>query len=197
MLPCQIWRQVYEMKKNNRKVYEKMYRDDKKKKVKKEKVKFNKKWVLYFVIAAIAVVAISMAGSELGFINQGGLQSAVKRNASDAPVAYGEVLEQTEKMENGENICTLKVKIQANVTKTMTVNQNYHNVIQFVKNNKDTYDRIDYTAVADNSLGDQVEAVTFTVPGDTIWKIISGEADADNLEELVDNLYILPNLKEN
>lgn len=185
------------MKKNNRKVYEKMYRDDKKKKVKKEKVKFNKKWVLYFVIAAIAVVAISMAGSELGFINQGGLQSAVKRNASDAPVAYGEVLEQTEKMENGENICTLKVKIQANVTKTMTVNQNYHNVIQFVKNNKDTYDRIDYTAVADNSLGDQVEAVTFTVPGDTIWKIISGEADADNLEELVDNLYILPNLKEN
>ena len=81
------------MKKNNRKVYEKMYRDDKKKKNSKNgKVnKFNKKWVLFFFAAAIAVVAISMVGSELGLISQDGLQSALKRNAKDAPVAYASI----------------------------------------------------------------------------------------------------------
>lgn len=186
------------MKKNNRKVYEKMYRDDKKKKNSKNgKVnKFNKKWVLFFFAAAIAVVAISMVGSELGLISQDGLQSALKRNAKDAPVAYGEVLEQTEAAENGESICTLKVKIQASLTKEQTIAQNYHNAIQFVENNGEKYDRIDYIAVADNSVGDEVEAVTFRISKETIQKILSGEADSENLADMLDNLYILSTLQE-
>ncbi len=186
------------MKKSNRKVYEKMYRDDKKKKQKKDgKInKFNKKWVLFFVVAAVAVVAISMIGSEMGMIDQGGLQSALKRNSTDAPVAYGEVLEQTDQTENGEKICTLKVKIQANLTKEKTISQNYHNAIQFVENNGEKYDRIDYIAVAENSVGDEVEAVTFSIPKDTIQKILSGETDVENLPDELENLYILPTLKE-
>ena len=119
----------------------------------------------YFLypVAAFIICAVSIIGTDMGWIDQGGVVSSLKRNSADAPVTYGKVLSQDETTENGKQVCTLKVKIQAKRTKDQTVEQNYYNIIQFVKNNPDKYDEIHYEGVAENSGGEEVKAVTFDV----------------------------------
>ena len=41
-----------------------------------------------------------------------------------------------------------------------------------------------------------MEAVTFRISKETIQKILSGEADSENLADMLDNLYILSTLQE-
>ena len=135
-----------------KKPYEqKMYKEKKKKNKIRMRFDFNRKGVIFFAVAAFIICAVSIIGTDMGWIDQGGVVSSLKRNSADAPVTYGKVLSQDETTENGKQVCTLKVKIQAKRTKDQTVEQNYYNIIQFVKNNPDKYDVIHYEGVAENS----------------------------------------------
>ena len=126
-----------------KKPYEqKMYKEKKKKNKIRMRFDFNRKGVIFFAVAAFIICAVSIIGTDMGWIDQGGVVSSLKRNSADAPVTYGKVLSQDETTENGKQVCTLKVKIQAKRTKDQTVEQNYYNIIQFVKNNPDKYDVI-------------------------------------------------------
>ena len=142
-----------------KKPYEqKMYKEKKKKNKIRMRFDFNRKGVIFFAVAAFIICAVSIIGTDMGWIDQGGVVSSLKRNSADAPVTYGKVLSQDETTENGKQVCTLKVKIQAKRTKDQTVEQNYYNIIQFVKNNPDKYDEIHYEGVAENSGGEEVKA---------------------------------------
>lgn len=116
--------------------------------------------------------------------------------SSDNRIKFGELLDITENTIEGKNICVLKVKIESSLTKGMTVDQNYHNIEQFVKEaGGDKYDSIDYWAVADMENGSESKVVSFTVPKDTIDKIKSGDLVATQLKDYVEDLYILPSLQ--
>ena len=99
-------------------------------------------------------------------------------------------------MKNEKQVCTLKVKIQAKRTKDQTVEQNYYNIIQFVKNNPDKYDVIHYEGVAENSGGEEVKAVTFDVSKELIQSIQGGTVEAKDIPEKAENLYILYTLTD-
>ena len=142
------------------------------------------------------ICAVSIIGTDMGWIDQGGVVSSLKRNSADAPVTYGKVLSQDETTENGKQVCTLKVKIQAKRTKDQTVEQNYYNIIQFVKNNPDKYDVIHYEGVAENSGGEEVKAVTFDVSKELIQSIQGGTVEAKDIPEKAENLYILYTLTD-
>ena len=157
---------------------------------------FNRKGVIFFAVAAFIICAVSIIGTDMGWIDQGGVVSSLKRNSADAPVTYGKVLSQDETTENGKQVCTLKVKIQAKRTKDQTVEQNYYNIIQFVKNNPDKYDVIHYEGVAENSGGEEVKAVTFDVSKELIQSIQSGTVEAKDIPEKAENLYILYTLTD-
>lgn len=116
--------------------------------------------------------------------------------SSDNRIKFGELLDITENTIEGKNICVLKVKIESSLTKGMTVDQNYYNIEQFVKEaGGDKYDSIDYWAVADMENGSESKVVSFTVPKDTIDKIKSGDLVATQLKDYVEDLYILPSLQ--
>ena len=116
--------------------------------------------------------------------------------STDSRISYGELLDFTENTIDGKNICVIKVKIEASLTKGMTVDQNYHNVEHFItKAGGDQYDSIDYWAVADMEDGSENKVISFTVPKDTIDKVKSGDLAAIQLGDYVDDLYILPSLQ--
>lgn len=116
--------------------------------------------------------------------------------STDSHISYGDLLDFTENTIDGKNICVMKVKIEASLTKGMTVDQNYHNVEHFItKAGGDQYDSIDYWAVADMEDGSENKVISFTVPKDTIDKVKSGDLAAIQLGDYVDDLYILPSLQ--
>lgn len=116
--------------------------------------------------------------------------------STDSRISYGDLLDFTENTIDGKNICVMKVKIEASLTKGMTVDQNYHNVEHFItKAGGDQYDSIDYWAVADMEDGSENKVISFTVPKDTIDKVKSGDLAAIQLGDYVDDLYVLPSLQ--
>lgn len=116
--------------------------------------------------------------------------------STDSRITYGDLLDFTENSIDGKNICVMKVKIEASLTKGMTVDQNYHNIEHFITEaGGDQYDSIDYWAVADMEDGSENKVISFTVPKDTIDKVKSGDLVAIQLGDYVDDLYILPSLQ--
>ncbi len=116
--------------------------------------------------------------------------------STDSRITYGDLLDFTENAIDGKNICVMKVKIEASLTKGMTVDQNYHNIEHFITEaGGDQYDSIDYWAVADMEDGSENKVISFTVPKDTIDKVKSGDLVAIQLGDYVDDLYILPSLQ--
>lgn len=116
--------------------------------------------------------------------------------STDSRITYGDLVDFTENVIDGKNICVMKVKIEASLTKGMTVDQNYHNIEHFITEaGGDQYDSIDYWAIADMEDGSENKVISFTVPKDTIDKVKSGDLAAIQLSDYVDNLYILPSLQ--
>ena len=93
-------------------------------------------------------------------------------------------------------MCTLKVKIQAKRTKDQTVEQNYYNIIQIVKNKPHKIEEIHYEVVAGNSGGEEVIAFTFDVSKELIQSIHGGTVKAKDIPEKAENLYILYTLTD-
>ena len=87
-------------------------------------------------------------------------------------------------------------QFMAKRTKDQTVEQNYYNIIQFVKNNPDKYDVIHYEGVAENSGGEEVKAVTFDVSKELIQSIQGGTVEARDIPKKAENLYILYTLTD-
>lgn len=94
-----------------------------------------------------------------------------------------------------DNTLVIKVKIEPNLTNKMTISQNYHNIIDIVKDQKcDTYDSIDYWAVADMSDGSEGKVISFLVNKNVIEGINAGNIVATTLEDNLTDLWILPSL---
>lgn len=109
---------------------------------------------------------------------------------------YGELLSTTTNNIDGKEVIVIKAKIESSLTNKLTIDQNYYNVADMIKNqNCDKFDEIQYWAVADMSSGNESKVISFTLNSDTI-KQIKDEKIVDNqIGNYADDLWILPSLK--
>lgn len=102
--------------------------------------------------------------------------------------------------DNGEecinNVAVLKAKITPSITNKYTIDQNYYNIEDFIKNNNtEKYSEIQYWAIADMSNGNEEKVISFTVNKDLIEKIKNNKVATNKLGNYVNDLYIHQSLK--
>lgn len=118
--------------------------------------------------------------------------SSIEVDSMDYSLPNGELLDT--KLNN--NTLIIKAKISPKSTNEKTINQNYSNIVDLVRNQDcDKYDAIEYWAVADMSDGSESKVISFTVPDYTIDNVVIGTVTADNMGSYVDDLYLHESLR--
>ena len=108
---------------------------------------------------------------------------------------HGDLLSAIENNIDGKNVIIVKAKITSNLTNKMTIDQNYYNVEDLIKNQScDKFDEIQYWAVADMTDGSENKVISFTVDSNLIQKIKNDTVVANQMGDYVSDLYILPSL---
>ena len=126
-------------------------------------------------------------------------------NSDEIKLLHGELLDFKESCNEYDDndtskclktVAVIKAKIEPSYSNKATIDQNYYNVEDFIKNSNGTkYDEISYWAVADMESGNESKVVSFTINKDLINKIKDGKIVANQLGNYVDDLWILPSLK--
>lgn len=110
---------------------------------------------------------------------------------------YGELLDVNKKGGADFKTLVIKAKIKPNLTNKLTIQQNFHNIEDIVKNKDgDKYNAIDYWAVADMTDGSEGKVISFTVSKEMIQDIINDRIFVTQYKDYVDDLWILPSLQE-
>lgn len=93
-------------------------------------------------------------------------------------------------------VLVIKTKIKKSYSNKATINQNYFNIANYIKNNDvSKFSEIQYWAVADMSDGNESKVISFTVPKNVIDGIIAENLIDNQLGDYVTDLYILESLK--
>lgn len=96
----------------------------------------------------------------------------------------------------GDGVVVVKAKIKPSYSNKATIEQNYYTVCDLIQNHGfDTCTELQYWAVADMTDGSESKVISFTVNSDTIQTIKDGNFPENLLGDYVDDLYILPSLK--
>ena len=118
--------------------------------------------------------------------------ASVEVDSMDYSLPNGELLDTN----LNNNTLIIKAKISPKSTNEKTINQNYSNIVDLVRNQDcDKYDAIEYWAVADMSDGSESKVISFTVPDYTIDNVVIGTVTADNMGSYVDDLYLHESLR--
>lgn len=181
----------------------------KKEKRKGEKQKKGKKkWIVIGVVAFLVVAAAVGGGKEQKDEKPGSTPST---NQTEVPASdpvdqadereytleHGELVSAVENEIDGRNVLVIKAKISSSYSNKATVDQNYYNVEDLVKNQGGAdFDEIQYWAVADMSNGKEEKVVSFTVDAALIQKIAEGSVVANKLGDQVADLFIHSSLAE-
>lgn len=113
--------------------------------------------------------------------------------SSDFTLKFGELIS----VNNGaEGVVVVKAKIKPSYDNEATIKQNYYSVCDLIKNHGfDTYSELQYWAVADMNDGSEAKVISFTLDANTIKNVYNGSIVENQLGDYVDDLYILPSLK--
>lgn len=107
-------------------------------------------------------------------------------------ILHGELIEVNEYAD----LAVVKVKIDSSWNNEMTIEQNYFNVADLIKNKGyDKYNEIKYWAVGEATNGEEIKLVQFTVNNDLITKIKNEQVLDSQLGDYVDDLWIHNDLK--
>ena len=97
---------------------------------------------------------------------------------------------------NGDAV-VVKVKITPSYNNNATIDQNYYNVEDLIKEHGfNTCQELQYWAVADMSNGDESKCISFTLDKQTIDALYDGSIVANELSNYVSDLWVLPSLQE-
>lgn len=97
---------------------------------------------------------------------------------------------------NNDGVVVIKTKIKGLLDNESTINQNYFNIEDYVKNHDmEGVTEIQYWAVADMQNGEEDKVISFTVPADLIERISGGRYAANQMGNDVEELWIHPSLK--
>ncbi len=117
--------------------------------------------------------------------------SAAVPDISKLSVKHGELLS----VINTEGTVVVKVKIEASFSNQLTIDQNYFNVADLVKNHGfNTCNELQYWAVADMTNGEESKCISFTLDKDTIDNLYNEHIVENQLGNYVTDLWILPSL---
>ena len=106
-------------------------------------------------------------------------------------IPHGELLS----VQTSGDTLTLKAKITALYSNKTTIDQNYFNVENVIKNQGgDQYSKIQYSAVFKSECGEEVKVISFTLTSDTIELIKNGSIAATQIGDYAYDLYVLPSL---
>ena len=106
-------------------------------------------------------------------------------------VDHGTILDADEYDDSFGKQLIVKAKIEMSLTNKLSIDQNYFNVYNLVKEQSAaSFDTIKYWAVADTVDGDQVKVISFDVPKDAIEMLLNDSIEVSELGEYVDNLWI-------
>lgn len=158
------------------------------------------------IVAAILVIGViggiaggSDEGSQPAASSQAGSASEPSSVEAKAPASnsteleYGELLDET----TNYGVTVIKAKIAPSATKSMTIDQNYYNVEDYIKtHDMNGVTELQYWAVADMSSGNESKVVSFTVPEELIAKIQAGDVPANQLGGYVADLWVHQSLKD-
>jgi hypothetical protein len=123
-------------------------------------------------------------------------------SVSDFPA--GEVDTGDLKLQHGEllsvifndGVVVVKAKITPSMTNKLTVDQNYYNVADLIKEHGfDTCNELQYWAVADMSDGDESKVVSFTLNKDVITSVFNGNIVDNQIGKNASDLWVLPSLQ--
>ena len=93
-------------------------------------------------------------------------------------------------------VLVIKAKIEPSYNNKATVNQNYYNIENIIKNQGGSgFKEIQYWAVADMTSGTEQKVVSFTVSEDVIKKIAEDKIVANQMGKYVDDLFIHASLR--
>ena len=118
--------------------------------------------------------------------------SSSSPSSSSISLRYGKLLD---KKING-TVLVIKAKIEPSYNNKATVNQNYYNIENIIKNQGGSkFKEIQYWAVADMTNGSEQKVVSFTVSEDVIKKIAEDKIVANQMGKYVDDLFIHASLR--
>lgn len=123
----------------------------------------------------------------------GGLGYLYNYDLSNIHMQFGDFLNANI---NGTTL-VVKAKITSSYSNESTINQNYYNVCDLIRNQgASQFGEIQYWAVADMSDGSEQKVVSFTVPKSTIDMVAAAERFADNtLGDYVTDLWVHQSLR--
>lgn len=131
--------------------------------------------------------------------------SAVKEEAdlsdgagmqAEHTVLHGSLENWTETELDGKSILVIKVKIAPSYNNKATINQNYYNVENIIKEQGGrNFDEVQYWAVADMTSGEESKVISFTLNKETISAIDNSSIVANQMGNSVTDLWIHDSLK--
>lgn len=113
---------------------------------------------------------------------------------SDLSIKHGELLSV---IQSEGSVIVVNAKIEASLTNKMTIDQNYFNVADLVKNHGfNTCNELQYWAVADMSDGREAKCISFELDKETIDALFNENIVENQLGDYATNLWILPSLQD-
>lgn len=95
-----------------------------------------------------------------------------------------------------ENAITIKAKISPSYSNKATIDQNYFNVADVIRNQGcENYSRIDYWAIADMTGGGEAKVISFTLESDTIRKIYNKQIAETQIGDYALDLWVHQSLR--
>ena len=136
------------------------------------------KGIIFAVCAIVFFACISGGGGE---------------SSGTGDLKFGEII--SESGTGGTHV--IKVRVTPGYDNKTTVDQNYYNVADFIRNHGgDEYNEIQYWAVMDaDGDGDEEKIISFTVPKTLITKISNNDVVDNTLGNYVKDLYVYPSLR--
>lgn len=154
-----------------------------------------KKVLKAILITLLVILALLIA--LLIFVPSGSSPSESSPAPTSDPsprINFGEILNVTEN--SYDKVVVLKVKIESNLTKEMTVKQNYMNAWEFIHGYSGIeYEKLSYWAVADMNDGTEAKVVQFDVPASAIKGVLDETILENQLGNYVENLWLHPSLR--
>ena len=121
----------------------------------------------------------------------------VKNNGEMDTVEYNLRFGELVSVNKNGSIVVIKAKIHPVLDNDLTIKQNYFNVCDLIKNQGlNIFDEVQYWAIADTVDGQEIKVISFTVPKDTIELVTSDRFPENLLGDYVEDLWILPSLRE-
>lgn len=144
-------------------------------------------WIILAVVLLLLLAVVMMIRHPLPSSDTAEESKPIKLNFGDIlDIAYNKESETV----------VLKVKIKSNLTKNLTVKQNYMNAWEFIKAYTDVkYKELTYWAVADMTDGTESKVIQFTVPEDAINNVLNGSILENQLGDHVTDLFLHPSLR--